>query len=56
MHHRPKVLRSAVADLAKSGLELVPKQSVPPDQIATEADCAKIKFRAMKHELSCWSC
>jgi hypothetical protein len=45
---RPAKRKSALVGIKRSGLDLVPSKKTPKDKIATQEQCAGMKFRAWK--------
>jgi hypothetical protein len=45
---RPAKRKSALVGIKRSGLDLVPSTKTPKDELATQDQCAKVKFRAWK--------
>jgi hypothetical protein len=45
---RPAKRKSALVGLKRSGLELVPSTKIPKDKVATQEQCASVKFRALR--------
>lgn len=49
---RPAKRKSALVGIKRSGLELVRSTKTPKDEIATQEQCAKMKFRALRRSES----
>jgi hypothetical protein len=45
---KPAKRKSALVGIKRSGLDLVPSTKTPKDQIATQEQCAGMKFRALR--------
>jgi hypothetical protein len=45
---QPAKRKSALVGIRRSGLELVPSKKTPKDEIATQEQCANMKFRALR--------
>jgi hypothetical protein len=45
---KPAKRRSALVGIKRSGLDLVPSTKTPKDKIATQEQCANMKFRALR--------
>ncbi len=50
--------KSALVGIRRSGLDLVPSKKTPKDEIATQEQCASLKFRALRRSekaMDAWS-